>query len=379
MPFPNQSNGGTHKLTPSLRKAKSKQNATNNSNGSSIGGVSHVGNGMKTESKSLPFGMSINEDKKPKKVTSGTGRLDHFTKGLHSVVHGSEITFQSNSEEDARRFAAKTKGKYHPPNSLDLQEMLDASKSANDNIYKNTAPGKSNIPNTGKQRPWFGKNDEKGPNFHINNVKDWHDQNVIDSPGNSVSSTDAYMNYCDHCERNQVDPLGLPNFLSAWSAHAGIMKQRIAGRTRHIGIDLKKNDLEEGAPMPPLTRRVLKQMLSQTKHWQDGARNNDEFFKATNIKATSAHPNHPPLHNAEDYEEMAIHEGKSSFGRSMISSRNHGRGSAILNTSEIKKNTQEAGKQLDDLKHMFNLRKAVRGMLDARDKAKKKAAKEAKE
>lgn len=69
----------------------------------------------------------------------------------------------------------------------------------------------------------------------------------------------------------------------------------------------KRMKLTEGAPMSDLTRRVLLYLIKNTKTWDDASGNKDEFYNASNMKATAHAPSNAtashnePMNNAEDY------------------------------------------------------------------------------
>lgn len=109
----------------------------------------------------------------------------------------------------------------------------------NDNQFKHTIKGKSGIPDTGRQNPKWNRSEAPQSGIHAS-IASWHDRHVRYSDGGSVTTTGAYESYLNHCERKGLDSLPLPSFNRQWQDYSGHIAQRIAGRTRHIGINLRE-------------------------------------------------------------------------------------------------------------------------------------------
>lgn len=105
--------------------------------------------------------------------------------------------------------------------------------------------GRSNIPDTGS--------------VIDPTIKSWHKSHVSHDDGSSVTGTDAYESYCDHCERKGKEPLALSAFHRQWRQHSGHQTGHLAGRVRHFGIKLKE-DVNEDLGM---TARMIKGKISR--------------------------------------------------------------------------------------------------------------------
>ena len=106
---------------------------------------------------------------------------------------------------------------------------------ANDNMYKVTIKGKSDIPNTGKTNYKWNSND----GIHYT-VKNWHDNHIKHNDGNSVTTTDAYTHYLNNTDEGRH--VSLPMFNRQWKEYSKHRVQDIAGRTRHLGVSFRKSN-----------------------------------------------------------------------------------------------------------------------------------------
>lgn len=68
----------------------------------------------------------------------------------------------------------------------------------------------------------------------------WHDMNVSQNDGQSLTFEDAYTHYSRHSYYHGNEPDSVQKFRNNM-ADKGYALQRIAGRARYIGIGLKKN------------------------------------------------------------------------------------------------------------------------------------------
>jgi hypothetical protein len=71
--------------------------------------------------------------------------------------------------------------------------------------------------------------------------KNWTKSNLKKSDGHSVTATDAYSNYVSHAENHKVEPHDFPTF-SKHMNDTGIIKQKVAGRIRYIGVKLPNDN-----------------------------------------------------------------------------------------------------------------------------------------
>ncbi|MEQ1614469.1 MAG: hypothetical protein ABL904_17110 [Hyphomicrobiaceae bacterium] len=69
----------------------------------------------------------------------------------------------------------------------------------------------------------------------VGSVPDWYGERVGMSDGDSETVDNAYAGYVAWCSSNAVAPVDAATFRSAM-ADLGIMRQRIAGYDRFIGI-----------------------------------------------------------------------------------------------------------------------------------------------
>jgi len=78
-----------------------------------------------------------------------------------------------------------------------------------------------------------------------NDVERFYKEKVETNNGSSVTATQLYEDYCAWCETKNKEPMALPTFGREFG-DLGVKKERIAGRIRYIGIQLKADrDLEE--------------------------------------------------------------------------------------------------------------------------------------
>ena len=89
-----------------------------------------------------------------------------------------------------------------------------------------------------------------------NDVERFYKERLDKKEGSSVTSTELYEDYCNWCEEREKEPLALPTFCRDFG-ELGVVKAKIAGRVRHIGIALKiPVDSEEDKKLPALETRA---------------------------------------------------------------------------------------------------------------------------
>ena len=66
-------------------------------------------------------------------------------------------------------------------------------------------------------------------------IEQYFDERIRQDDGSSVTALALYDNYCDWCEVNKRQPVGLPIF-SRQLTDLGVQKAKIAGKIRYIGI-----------------------------------------------------------------------------------------------------------------------------------------------
>ena len=87
-------------------------------------------------------------------------------------------------------------------------------------------------------------------------VERFHKERIEVKEGSSVTSTELYEDYCTWCEEREKEPLALPTFCRDFG-ELGVVKAKIAGRVRHIGIALKSSlDTEEDKKLPALATQA---------------------------------------------------------------------------------------------------------------------------
>ena len=83
-------------------------------------------------------------------------------------------------------------------------------------------------------------------------VERFYKERVDKKEGSSVTSTELYEDYCTWCEEQEKEPLALPTFCREFG-ELGVVKAKIAGRVRHIGIALRTHrENEEDKKLPAL-------------------------------------------------------------------------------------------------------------------------------
>src|SRR5690606_10048759 len=83
-------------------------------------------------------------------------------------------------------------------------------------------------------------------------VERFYKERIDKKEGSSVTSTELYEAYCTWCEEQEKEPLALPTFCREFG-ELGVVKAKIAGRVRHIGIALRANrENEEDKKLPAL-------------------------------------------------------------------------------------------------------------------------------
>ena len=104
-------------------------------------------------------------------------------------------------------------------------------------------------------KPRSGANDNKTTAKLVapeSDVERFHKERIDKKEGSSVTSTELYEDYCTWCETRQKEPLALPTFCREFG-ELGVVKAKIAGRVRHIGIALKSgSESEEDKKLPAL-------------------------------------------------------------------------------------------------------------------------------
>ena len=87
-------------------------------------------------------------------------------------------------------------------------------------------------------------------------VERFHKERIDTKDGSSVTSTELYEDYCSWCEEREKEPLALPTFCRDFG-ELGVVKAKIAGRVRHIGIALKSGSAsEEDKKLPALATQA---------------------------------------------------------------------------------------------------------------------------
>ncbi len=87
-------------------------------------------------------------------------------------------------------------------------------------------------------------------------VERFHKERIDRKEGSSVTSTELYEDYCTWCEDQEKEPLALPTFCREFG-ELGVVKAKIAGRVRHIGIALKSSrENEEDKKLPALATQA---------------------------------------------------------------------------------------------------------------------------
>jgi hypothetical protein len=66
-------------------------------------------------------------------------------------------------------------------------------------------------------------------------IEQYFDERIRQDDGSSVTALALYDNYCEWCEANKRQPVGLPIF-SRQLTDLGVQKAKIAGKIRYIGI-----------------------------------------------------------------------------------------------------------------------------------------------
>lgn len=125
-------------------------------------------------------------------------------------------------------------------------------------------------------------------------------------------------------------------------------------------------NLQEGAPMSELTRRVLKNMLATKKIHPDAAKNKNSFYNASNIKPVGAHgPGSMPMDNAKHYdsEDSKVKDSHVCEGKGMPWDSK---------TKEDKLQDLQNGRNFDRLTYPIDVLKTKLGLAD--EKTAKKVA-----
>jgi hypothetical protein len=80
-------------------------------------------------------------------------------------------------------------------------------------------------------------------------IEQYFDERIRQDDGSSVTALALYDNYCEWCESNKRQPVGLPIF-SRQLTDLGVQKAKIAGKIRYIGIRIAGGmDDEDGGDM----------------------------------------------------------------------------------------------------------------------------------
>lgn len=83
-----------------------------------------------------------------------------------------------------------------------------------------------------------------------NSADHWHKNRIETKDGSSLTHSSAYEDYCDHCEKHGHSIMPLTQFVNSVK-DKGVVSQKIAGRSRFIGIDLKAGDVNESLKEVP--------------------------------------------------------------------------------------------------------------------------------
>jgi hypothetical protein len=75
----------------------------------------------------------------------------------------------------------------------------------------------------------------------VSDVERFNKERIEVAEGSTVTATELYEDYCAWCEQLDKEPLALPTFGREFS-ELGIVKQRIGGRIRYLGIRVRKPD-----------------------------------------------------------------------------------------------------------------------------------------
>jgi hypothetical protein len=104
-------------------------------------------------------------------------------------------------------------------------------------------------------KPRAGANDNKTAAKLVapeTDVERFYKERIDKKEGSSVTSTELYEDYCTWCEDQEKEPLALPTFCREFG-ELGVVKAKIAGRVRHIGIALRvSREIEEDKKLPAL-------------------------------------------------------------------------------------------------------------------------------
>ena len=109
------------------------------------------------------------------------------------------------------------------------------------------------VPVTQKARAIVA-NDNKTPAKLVPPVSDverFNKERIEAAEGSTVTATELYEDYCTWCEQLNKEPLALPTFGREFS-ELGIVKQRIGGRIRYLGIRVSKANEGEEDKKPPV-------------------------------------------------------------------------------------------------------------------------------
>ncbi len=78
-------------------------------------------------------------------------------------------------------------------------------------------------------------------------IEQYFDDRIKQDDGSSVTALALYDNYCEWCETNRKQPVGLPIF-SRQLTDLGVQKAKIAGKIRYIGVRIAGGVEEEDSP-----------------------------------------------------------------------------------------------------------------------------------
>lgn len=85
----------------------------------------------------------------------------------------------------------------------------------------------------------------------VSDVERYNKERIESAEGSTVTATELYEDYCTWCEQLNKEPLALPTFGREFS-ELGIVKQRIGGRIRYLGIRVHKDSESEEDKKPPI-------------------------------------------------------------------------------------------------------------------------------
>ncbi len=109
------------------------------------------------------------------------------------------------------------------------------------------------------EKPRAGANDNRTAARLVapeTDVERFFKERIDKKENSSVTSTELYEDYCIWCEDQDKEPLALPTFCREFG-ELGVLKAKIAGRVRHIGIALRlSRDLEEDKKLPALATQA---------------------------------------------------------------------------------------------------------------------------